>query len=833
MYSARTLRAGLLAAALGCLAASRLLALGTPVLTKPAHASTGHVPHPSFFWNAVPGADSYRCEVATDAAFTRIVSVREGITVPRHVPLDALPPGTYHWRVTAHADGAASTSATFTHTVAGPTHTIDVLASDSLAAIRAKLASAAATPRTAVNFPQNGAFVFDLASDAEAFLFTLSGATDLIINGRGSSIVLKNKAHAGFLKLSDSTRVTVRDFVVDYDPVAHSLVRVVANRSTTSTLDLEVELMPIAGQSSPWYPELTDNPAFTSRWSWAVLLDKDRPGRLKRGVSNAFGLSASSSARLNPGGTPARYRLHHPGSPSGPLFAPGDPVAMLCRTNVGSFASTTRVTDLTFAGITSYASPMGNYYSFDGSELKVLRCRSLLRDSTRLLSANADGVHAHGNLVGPWVEGCTFIGNGDDGVALYNKGMAVTAKTSTTSLVVSATWMHLKAGDVFRVFDPVGGVFLGASHTATGVTAGGGGFVVTFTPALSSADYAAITFPADHDRKFQLFNMTRRNGRFVVLDNTLTVRGRGVIVRSPDGEISGSAFVGCSSSAIAVHNEPAFWFNGAYSRNLAILDNTVADSGFDTLALHAGAIDIRFNRIDTSGSKSVDVLAGGTLHERITVAGNTVTDFARHGIYLANTAHGVVSDNRFIGTSGSFVHAGERHGIVATRTHGARVTYNDFLADARPRTSDFHDSQNTGLVHAPAPLDNAAPSGVSLSGAWTAGTGVPGYHGADYLFTTAGGSKSVFFAPPLAQSRAYEVQTRWTAHANRASNVPIDVVHAGGVHTSLHDQRSRGGEWVGLGQFTLTPGQGHGVRIRTQGTDGYVVADAVRLVPVP
>src|SRR5690606_7203892 len=101
MHSARILRAGLLVAVLGCLAASRLLALGTPVLTKPAHASTGHVPHPSYFWNAVPGAASYRCEVATDAAFTQIVSVREGITVPRHVPLGALPPGTYHWRVTA------------------------------------------------------------------------------------------------------------------------------------------------------------------------------------------------------------------------------------------------------------------------------------------------------------------------------------------------------------------------------------------------------------------------------------------------------------------------------------------------------------------------------------------------------------------------------------------------------------------------------------------------------------------------------------------------------------------------------------------------------------
>ena len=74
------------------------------------------------------------------------------------------------------------------------------------------------------------------------------------------------------------------------------------------------------------------------------------------------------------------------------------------------------------------------------------------------------------------------------------------------------------------------------------------------------------------------------------------------------------------------------------------------------------------------------------------------------------------------------------------------------------------------------------------------------------------------------------MQLRWTAHANRASNVPVDVVHAGGLNTLSVDQRTAGGQWVPLGTFQFTAGSAGSVLIRTEQTDGYVVADAARFV---
>lgn len=832
------LRAGLLAAGLALACAARVFAITAPVLTTPTGGSTGYMPHPGFTWQPVTGATSYTIELSSNSGFTPpLLATRADLAIPRYVPVAPLAAGTLYWRVTAFdAAGASSTSTPASYTVGTPAHVVNIIGTDDLAAIRAKLASAVATPGSILNFPAGANYTFDVASDAAAFLFTLNNAANLIVNGNGASILIKNKPHMGFMKITRSSRVTVRDLVVDYDPVPHSLVRVVGNSSTADNLDLEVELMPVAGQQSACYPELTHNTIFTDHWSWAALLDKNNRGRLKPGTPSAFGIGAADVSRLNGTTSPARYRIYHPGSTSGSCFAADDILAILCRLNMGSFASTSNVADMTFEGITSYASPMGNYYSFDGSELKVLNCRSLLRDNTRYLSANADGVHCRANSVGPWVEGCTFTGNGDDGVALYNKGMAVTDKPSTTRLVVKNDFMNLAVGDVFRIFHPNDGRFLGASYTVATVNTADE-TTVTFTPALTTTDYNDLVLYADtaigDDQRVQLFNASRRNDRFMITGNTFTVRARGTIVRAATGMIENNDYLGCSSPGIALYNEAAQWFNGSYSREVTIVGNHLEHCGFDTLGKDVGAITVRFNQIDSVNGKIVDAFAPGSLHETIVIRDNTITDFPQHGIFFANATNSLVSENTFNSTTAGFTHPGGHYGIVARTTYNTRVTYNDFTGELRALTGTFSASGNTGLVHAPAPLDNTDPSGIAVTGSWSPGTGGSGFYGVNYLFTTAGGAKSVQFTPAIEQSRSYVVQIRWSSHANRATNVPVDILHAGGTTTVTVNQQQPGGDWFTLGTFTLAPASGHGVKIRTDGTNGYVVADSIRLVPAP
>ena len=130
-------------------------------------------------------------------------------------------------------------------------------------------------------------------------------------------------------------------------------------------------------------------------------------------------------------------------------------------------------------------------------------------------------------------------------------------------------------------------------------------------------------------------------------------------------------------------------------------------------------------------------------------------------------------------------------------------------------------------------IDNQS-SQVSIHGTWSSSVAAPGFEGADYLHdqNNGKGNKSVTFTPVLEESGQYALYLRWTSFNNRASNVPVDIVHAGGITTVTVDQRSNGGVWNLLGTFELLNDGSNSIRIRTDGTDGYVIVDALRLVRI-
>ncbi|MBW4705275.1 FAD-dependent oxidoreductase [Micromonospora sp. RL09-050-HVF-A] len=129
-------------------------------------------------------------------------------------------------------------------------------------------------------------------------------------------------------------------------------------------------------------------------------------------------------------------------------------------------------------------------------------------------------------------------------------------------------------------------------------------------------------------------------------------------------------------------------------------------------------------------------------------------------------------------------------------------------------------------------VDNRA-AGVTRAGVWVSSTAIGGYWGSDYEHdgNTGKGVNRLRFTPALPTAGSWAVQLRWTADPNRAGNVPVDVVHGGGVTTRVVDQRASGGQWVSLGTYQFPAGTAGSVLIRTEGTDGYVVADAVRFLP--
>ncbi len=131
-------------------------------------------------------------------------------------------------------------------------------------------------------------------------------------------------------------------------------------------------------------------------------------------------------------------------------------------------------------------------------------------------------------------------------------------------------------------------------------------------------------------------------------------------------------------------------------------------------------------------------------------------------------------------------------------------------------------------------VDNAQSAEVTLIGSWNASTVAPGYYGTNYIHdnNTDKGVKAAMFMPStLPGNGDYLVYTRWITDPNRATNVPIDVVTAGGTSTFVVNQQQNGGTWNLLGGVHTLNASTAEVTFRNAGTNGYVFADVVRFIP--
>ncbi|MDR2675449.1 MAG: BNR-4 repeat-containing protein, partial [Opitutaceae bacterium] len=129
--------------------------------------------------------------------------------------------------------------------------------------------------------------------------------------------------------------------------------------------------------------------------------------------------------------------------------------------------------------------------------------------------------------------------------------------------------------------------------------------------------------------------------------------------------------------------------------------------------------------------------------------------------------------------------------------------------------------------------NNSDSPGVTHQSFWSSSTSRAGYHGSNYWTdgNSNKGVRSVTYTPVLPAPGRYMVQMWWPAYAtNFATNVPVDIRHNGGTSTVLVNQRTGGAMWFTAGIFEFAGTGDEWLRIRTDGTDGFVIADAVRFV---
>jgi hypothetical protein len=127
--------------------------------------------------------------------------------------------------------------------------------------------------------------------------------------------------------------------------------------------------------------------------------------------------------------------------------------------------------------------------------------------------------------------------------------------------------------------------------------------------------------------------------------------------------------------------------------------------------------------------------------------------------------------------------------------------------------------------------------GVTASTGWSAGANAGGWPLPNGPYWTDGnsgkGNKWVRFAPTLATNGYYDVYIWWVYAANRTINAPVTIVSANATNTVFINQQINCTNWFKIASSNyFNAGSGGSVTISNLNTSGYVIANAVRWMPL-
>ncbi len=270
-----------------------------------------------------------------------------------------------------------------------------------------------------------------------------------------------------------------------------------------------------------------------------------------------------------------------------------------------------------------------------------------------------------------------------------------------------------------------------------------------------------------------------------------------------------------------VFDAMVFRHQNVWARQLDIETNTQADPKQDAKIVNdAGTVWILGLKTEDAGTIIQTVNGGktevlGSLH--VGDAGN---------------------DPRFVTTDSAFSIAGVNGGgfpIQAVETRNGETRHTHFFQHADVYTAFSAETISDREVV----LDTENDQGIQHFGEWADRSGFPGgFHGSGFKYTkvppTDRNPSAVVFEPSLPKTGRYEISMRWVRPVSGfelSKAVPIELQTDKETHKVQVDQSQNGGLWVSIGTFDLKKDTTT-VTLKTAGTRGHVVADAIRFVLV-
>ena len=119
-------------------------------------------------------------------------------------------------------------------------------------------------------------------------------------------------------------------------------------------------------------------------------------------------------------------------------------------------------------------------------------------------------------------------------------------------------------------------------------------------------------------------------------------------------------------------------------------------------------------------------------------------------------------------------------------------------------------------------------------GNWTAGTGLAGFVGDNYLYNQ--GEASIRFEFEAPASGKHDIRISYQPHQNRGRQVPVVIAQGGQEFAKAVNMQKKpplAHGFISVGEFNLAVGEPITVTLSTQDAGGLVHADAVQVLKAP
>jgi PelA/Pel-15E family pectate lyase len=496
--------------------------------------------------------------------------------------------------------------------------------------------------------------------------FPIHQATNLVVRGAGTDtrILITDPAASGFA-FTLGRQVALRDLLLDYDPLPFCQGTIRTLDRLAGSFDLEVE----AGFPTPDAPNFVG--ALEPYGKWGMIMDPSTR-RIRSGTPDHF-----MTPRWEPRGNRVwrfhvadehhRHNLQH--------MRVGDAYVHLARGH-GSAVFAQACDGVRIENLTVQASPglvVGLVANRGDLVVRRLNVR-FAPGATRLLTANADGVHCQQNRSGPVIEDCTFEGMADDAINLYAPPVVLREIRSPVDWLVSPG-VPILPGDRFQVLDPRSGRLRG-QVTALEVTPESRALRLRIDRPVDGA-----VAGTDHRTADTLYNLDACGAGFRIRRNHMNGNRRyGCLLRAGDGVVEDNVFADTTGAGVVLTNEPD-WPEGPVPWGITVRRNRFLRGGTClgyADSPHGAALVVRASRLGHG-------LAEAEALRDVIVEDNDFVDRAGLAVFVGGASRVALRANR-ITAAPEAPRFRPGPAILVERSSAVSVVDNT-VSDPRPRST--------------------------------------------------------------------------------------------------------------------------------------------------